>query len=428
MLDGNVTALVTGGGDLILRGDNLGNGALIQPGPNPGEYVVTGTNLGGAGLPTTINGGTEPVPLSGVRDDFKIYGYRGDDDFRFDGEPDNPLLIPDDAQVYGSSGDDEIRFTDNVTVGDDLKIYGSSGNDLIVVNESIMGGDLYINTSSGNDIVNVTGSTVGAKLYCTTSSGADIVYIAGDLAPVPVGAAQEPVPTVGTDLTIYTSAQNDAVFLVGLFVGDDLTVTTSSGDDSVGISGVHVVDRTNINTSSGNDSVGIGEQSIFGDDLRVSTGSGNDWLGIAQVFCQDDLALSTSSGADVIGLTGVEVAKRFTLYSGSGNDQIGIAADLTPFIVDPPYEIPITDFGLKADYAKISTSSGNDLVVVLDSTIQTKAYVSLSSGNDILVIRNNTVNGKAYLNGGSGTDTTGELAAVDNTFAEFSIKYFELFL
>ncbi len=68
---------------------------------------------------------------------------------------------------------------------------------------------------------------------------------------------------------------------------------------------------------------------------------------------------------------------------------------------------------------------GDDQTVVRDSTIQTKAYVGLSRGHDGLTITHNTVEGKAYLNGGSGRED--RLVAADNVFADFSIKYFEIF-
>ena len=65
MMAGDVSANVTGGGDLVLSGDNSDNQLVVVSTGIAGEYELRGLNN------TTING-QQSVTVNGVDDDMRI--------------------------------------------------------------------------------------------------------------------------------------------------------------------------------------------------------------------------------------------------------------------------------------------------------------------------------------------------------------------
>ena len=65
MMAGDVSVDVTGGGDLVLDGDDAGNEVIIRRLPGAGAYQIQGLNG------TTINGNGATALVTGVTDDLR---------------------------------------------------------------------------------------------------------------------------------------------------------------------------------------------------------------------------------------------------------------------------------------------------------------------------------------------------------------------
>ena len=94
MLAGNVTASVVGG-NLIIRGDDAGNGVLVQQEAGTGNYSVTGFDF--AGSTTKINGTADGTAhLHGVTGNIDIDLKKGND----------ALGVGNDAQALATAAEE----------------------------------------------------------------------------------------------------------------------------------------------------------------------------------------------------------------------------------------------------------------------------------------------------------------------------------
>ena len=117
---GDVRAKVRGG-NLVIRGDNLGNAIEISPGTAPGEFVITGLPAGGA--PTMVNG-QDIVNLSGVHGHVRIDAGSGNDIVRL-----RQVAISGDLTIKSKGGDDSFMLVD-ATLGGKVKFNGGHGSAL----------------------------------------------------------------------------------------------------------------------------------------------------------------------------------------------------------------------------------------------------------------------------------------------------------
>jgi len=105
LLDGNVTATVSEGGDLKINGDRLGNDITIGAGIGAGQYHVTGNDG------TTVNG-LLFVVVENVSDDFKIDMRGGDDRVEM-----SHLTVPDKLKIKTRWGADVVTLDDVIVQG-----------------------------------------------------------------------------------------------------------------------------------------------------------------------------------------------------------------------------------------------------------------------------------------------------------------------
>jgi hypothetical protein len=169
MMAGDVTAKISGG-DLIIKGDSLGNGITIAAGTTAGTVIVTGVTAGGSA--TTINGGTAAVTLSGFTDDLKIDLKDGDDNVSVTG-----LTVSDDGKIKAGKGDDTVNVSDT-TFDDDFKTDLGDGDDSLTLDSVTVTSHAKIEGHHGDDDTTITDSTF-SKLHVSLGRGDDTLTMSG---------------------------------------------------------------------------------------------------------------------------------------------------------------------------------------------------------------------------------------------------------
>ncbi len=202
MLAGNVTAFVDDG-DLIVRGNAANNGVAIHQ-TGAGEYVVSGFALNGA---TKVNGGSNPVVLSGVTGDVIVDLQAGDDvlvvgnnasarqalaNQLSDGDAGTLPASPEDADdgvhanKTGITGDLIIQAGDgNDGVGLNVDVDGATrvdlgiGSDELIARNSNFDGDVTLDAGAGNDIVTLANIRAMNGIFANLGGGNDRLNATG---------------------------------------------------------------------------------------------------------------------------------------------------------------------------------------------------------------------------------------------------------
>ena len=256
LLAGNVEVFVTGGGDLIINGDDNSNDLVIQT-VSPGEFRINSSD-------TTINGSTDALTLSGVTDDVRINLRNGNNGIIFEN-----TTIPDRLTIRTGNGGDAILFNsgDTIHVGSDLRINSGSGSDTVSdVGDGHarlnVGDDLSVTTRSGGDTVSIALAITGDRFTVNTGDGDDSVTLG-----VP---ASHGIAAGAGGLSISTGNGSDDVELLGMVFRDRANVKTGSGSDQLQLTSVFVADRMSISMGGDGDHL-----EMFGDPSGNVRATGN---------------------------------------------------------------------------------------------------------------------------------------------------------
>jgi hypothetical protein len=166
--DGNVSASVVGG-SLILRGDHLDNGVVLdQRGLGAGEVRVI------SDATTTVNGeGGAAVVFSGVTRDVRVRLLAGDDRLDVVG-----VAVPRDLDIGAGAGDDVVSLT-GVTVRRDLTVVARDGGDVVAVVAAAVHGLTRVDTGDGGDTALLSRSTFRGGASLRTGAGDDLLFLGG---------------------------------------------------------------------------------------------------------------------------------------------------------------------------------------------------------------------------------------------------------
>ncbi|MEM9221647.1 MAG: calcium-binding protein [Pseudomonadota bacterium] len=256
----------------------------------------------------------EPASLNGLSDVDSIRGGLGSDTVVGGAGTDYLFGGNGDDLIYGDYLGGSIRFFGNDRLygdaGDDT-LYGGSGNDILnggVGDDSLFGDD-------GDDRI-------------TGSNGNDTIF---------GGRGNDTIDGGRGDDRIEASAQND---VVRDLYGDNYVsarlgeVTTGDGDDTIFGRVVDAGDGENrvtarddgefFKTGSGADRISV----RFDDTLRIFSGSGNDSIGVYLDLDSDKTAGSTVFRTDLVRIYGqggddsIYMATTGFLDGGAGNDTV----------------------------------------------------------------------------------------------------------
>jgi hypothetical protein len=369
MLAGDVEVRRSGD-NLKIRGDSECNGLLVVQ-LSEGRYAVVGFEHDGA--PTTINGKTSPVIVSGIDGNFDIDLRSGDDLLGIGNNIQRIAGLADDLG-FGGIIDPQSDFglpplpATQLKVPRSLHLKTKDGEDGVMIIGRI-GRSAHIHTDNHSDGVALANSRIGEDLFIHTEKGEDGVLLDN--------------VSVDDYLHIDTGRDGDTLLVAGSNARHAF-LTMSSGSDSLGISDTAFDRELIVRTSSGNDSVLITESEARRIDIH--TDSGNDTLEMGAFEVRDDLIANLGSGRDEALIADALIGDHLLLFLGSGDDIL-----------------TIDNIGVD-DNVLIDAGSGRDDVQITASDVDRLLHVLMGSGNDVLSIANSTAR-RAILHGGSDRDT-----------------------
>lgn len=444
-------------GTLVLTGDGSNNEVEVQSTGTSGEYLISGLNgtlleLNGAGVTMTS------LTVNGITGDIDAAMGTGNDTFRFSGPTAGGTSnIPTDLTITNDDGSNLNVLTD-VLINGDLsvdKLGGSSGySELQIAGSTVIGDTTIDNVGAGSgdsmttiDSSSLQGGGGATALMITNGAGDDVFALLGN-SQVGTGAFIGPQPILlidngdGGSRTSFTGASQvagpgtstiygDILLLNGTNIagtmdilsfnltnvlgtviavnGDGTTETTimdstlgshaaaglggplfisnDSGFDDFTMSGSTVQYGVDIDND-----VAAGGTSTSGSSTQISTSS----LGTHPLLVGDALSVSGDDGADDVSLDAVT---------------LGAPVDLS-LLFDGNNDVDILN-GTTMPILALLGGSGNDSVLIDNSTISIDVSIELLAGADTLEIRNidpltqwpDPLLGLIVLDGGLGVDS-----------------------
>lgn len=318
LLAGNVTATITGAGDLVINGDSGDNliGVFVHASGAVDVVGYDGTTVDDFGLAGSQISGDIRINLKG-----------GDDDLHFSGAMNDDVPV-DDVRVVGGSGNDTIYMSYLSGITGNVNIVGGAGNDDIRPAYLNFAGDLTISTGGGTDLASVFGS-VAEEITINTGSDVDRVRIAYSTSEgritISAGSGENGIALHGVEsngpLTIRSGGGADQININAAYTvnGSDLVISSGGGDDAIEIQNSVVTGKLDMKTSGGNDTADVKYSQLAAS--KVNTGSGNDALS----FFESDagaLNLVMAGGNDALSL--INTTGNGSANGSSGSDGLSI--------------------------------------------------------------------------------------------------------
>lgn len=304
LLSGNVVAVITDGGDLMITGDKAGNSIALTVGLG-GEVIVTGgggttVNDGAFASLTGLTGnvllrmgdGNDTVTLTGVAiaGDLRFDGGRGDNGLTVDS-----TNVGGDLRVKNLMGRQAFSLLNASSVGGNVKIDNAQkGNTSAVIDTSTITGRLHINNKDGTDAFTLKASTVGQGVIVNNQKGdstttVDGATITGDFFFKSMKGSDELDVLNGTTISgktkIATGDKKADISLTGLSTGK-LQIQTGMSNDLVTLDAVAVAQETNIQLGKGKDVLTVvnGMAPGFTGQVKIDLGQDDDTATITAAF------------------------------------------------------------------------------------------------------------------------------------------------
>lgn len=334
------------GGKLTITGNGAANTITVTEQATPGDYVVTGVNLG------------QQTNFSGVKE-ISVNTDAGNDTFTFNGDATAGTELPKNFALLSAgqltaslnanvniagiasiihSGTALLNFNMNTATAGGLTVTDGPGNSAL----NIQSGSRFLKNiafnggADGSDTLNVNGSLVGGSITNTNpngTGGTDQFIVSGSTVSGGLNFS-----TSGTNPTF--SIQSGSIVkgpVAAKFTNSNTAtitqVVSSTLFGSFGINGTTANDRVNIGTSTiagnvtfnggagGNDSLTINSALIGGGTLFTG-GTGNAVLNISNSsVLQGSLTLTApKSASGDFDLINSSVAGKILVTSGPGQD------------------------------------------------------------------------------------------------------------
>ena len=299
LLAGNVTAVITDFGNLLIVGDSADNVVQVDV-DGFGNVEVTGhegTHVNSTNLSSS--------QLSG---DIRIALFGGDDSLVLDGPGDHVPV--NNISILTGTGDDAAIVSNMSEIAGSVGIFTGSGDDQAAIKYSSAGGNMTISSGSGDD-TNTIANANAANLTMLTGTGNDSDTIYYSVAT--------------NNVTIISTAGDDVVDIESV-ISSNLSISTGSGDDQLEMTDVHTKYNAVVATGGGADSVIISHSTVSG-DLYVNTGSGNDELAMKYVDAgaEGRTSIRTGSGNDQVAIGESDFGSSATLFLAGGSDELSVA-------------------------------------------------------------------------------------------------------
>lgn len=281
LLSGNVEAVVTDGGDLIITGDKAGNAIAVTVGLG-GEIVISGAKG------TTVNG-ENSASLTGLTGDVVIRMGEGSDEVALTG-----LAVGGDLKFDGGRGDNQLAL-DATSVDGQLTVKNLMGKQTFsLLNGSSVGGNLKIdNTQKGDTTTTIDASTISGKLQINNKDGDDTLSLTAS--------------TVSQGVAVNNNKGDSDTTVDAATIGKDFFLQSMKGADQI--------DILNSTSVAGKTKIATGEKGATINLTGLSTKS---------------LQIQTGDAADTVTFDAVAVAEEMSLQLGKGNDTLTVTNGLAP--------------------------------------------------------------------------------------------------
>jgi hypothetical protein len=336
-------------GDLAIRGDSSANAVDVRGTGVPGEVLITPLTDAATGQPTTINGSSTPIVLSGFAG-LDVIMYAGNDEFYV-----KDVAFSGDADLRGDEGADTFRVGAWVA-------YGTSGT-----GDVSFGGKFYMEeqfeyAATDGDYIFLGRVTVNEYINLRSGRGADYVEFYD-------------VKVLGNNLgtfpyTVYLNAEEEYDVI-------NLAYTTVYGKTTIDSDGLDY----------GNDVVSI-ITSVFHNAAYINVWEGSNTVALNANQFLSTLEIYSERGQDTIRLTNSFCNKKVTItgfWHDNGNDSVTIQGNTI------------------SERIYIWMAGGNDTIVVTGNQIVTAGLFS-STGYDAMIVRSNVFYGHVDMVAGSEYD------------------------
>jgi len=444
LLSGNVTAIVTSGGNLVVTGDAQGNQIRIQS-ASGGSLQVS--SLDGT---TTINGGSTPFSTTGVTGNVAVFMKQGADVVDVGGTG-MLTTLPKNLFIDTGSGDDTVDV-ENASIADNVAIFGGAGSDTFTVGSSnsetavSVGGSVYIvgGTADSNTIA-VFDADITGDLRIFGRGADDQIQVGFDAGLGLIGVSETAHVNVGGNLEIKTpsgdrcfshdqfgfddqfdnswngmgdslmsglgwgsfgsfdlgrSLSNDLAFLRGWCGGDggngdgggwgrgdggDGGGNSSSGTEHVSLADVSVTGNVKIHTGNGADQILLGAAPIPSGDTSAPLN-----LVFGPVTVGGNLHVNAGNGNNTVLLDGISVTGNTGVRTGKGSDDIAVLGNAGSF----------------TGTFRINSGSGDDKIAIINgATFQSTVTIKAGKGADVLYVAQSLFMDSTTFDGGADSNT-----------------------
>ena len=262
---------------------------------------------------------------------------------------------------------------------------------------------------------NVIAALIGGDLFLTgdeQNNDIELSVVDGDLV------------VVGNETTINGSDQNFVVAESSNTLNGRVNARMRAGDDTIVFSdGVVIGEGVRISTGSGDDSVGVASQ-VDGTS-RIRTEAGNDSVALNSATTRSTL-IFTGTGSDTVSLIDSEVQGDLRLFLSSGNDNLVIENTTIERVTyvnsgSGADSIAVEDSQFSGR-SKFVTRSGSDFLHVESSGFDSRSVVKLGSGDDMLSTDSNNASVTPLMFGSGGRDQINNILADGSSSRNFSFE------
>lgn len=326
LLSGNVTASVSDGGDLLLVGDRSDNRIVIdQAGLPDGEFQISSEDG-----TTTINGGTDPVVLTGITGNVRVRLGDGNDAVTID-----QVSLPSSLLIDGGKGNNSVDINAS-TVGRNVLIKNKKGDQTFsLLNGSAVGGIVKLDNDKGDNAATIQSSTVAGDVFFKSKDGPQLLVLADSDVDGNVkvnsnkgdNTTRIDTANIAGNLLVNNKAGTNTFDLINSTVSINVKVDNHKGDSASTVDSTTISGQLFIKSKEGSVQVSVQNGSSVLRHAKIHTGNGGSTVSISGAIGAN-LQVRGGRGLDHVYLTGLTVARRTKVHTGSGNDTVSID-DLT---------------------------------------------------------------------------------------------------
>ena len=444
LLAGDVTASLSGGETLKLKGDGADNSVLI--GSNAaGDLVISGTdgtNIVVDGVAATSHVLTLDAPqiLAG---NVKIIGKGGADSFEIDGltvgrntivKLDGGSLSATDASLGGrvrAKGLSDIGLSSALAL-DNTQVFGkmvvkTQSDATIELSDVTADSDLKLRARNGETTIDLTSTTIeGVNARFDAPDGGVNVFSTLDT-------------TMADDVKLKARGSNDMdMSLVNSSSLGDISAKLSDGNNSLTIDSSTVVGDFDVKTGDGMDTVKVSNTSVGDVSLKlkdgmsevrfvsmaavgsvdVDGGADSDSIYIDGGSAVGDISIDTDDGEGLVDISnGADLSGSLTVDAKDGDDTVQvfgatIGGDLETKLAGGDNVVTIHDSEVTGDF-DFETDAGLDVLDIQTSNLRGDFNGDFGAGDDSIILGAFiNVDGDVTLDGGDGFDSIAGLTPI----------------